>query len=249
MTDGHPPAGWFPDPLGRYDHRWFNGRTWTADVSVDGNRFVDPLGVDLGPPSRTDRSTTAALVCGIVGVTIAWVPLAVVLGTVLGVIAVAAGYRGRRSARSTGSPSARATTGMGFGVATLLVSIVGWTLTVDLFREVVAFVEPGPRLVDQVACSIVDDVDGTTAVVTGTLTNLDDDIRSYTVFVTVGADEEAPGTVARYAEIVDLPAGEMASWTVRVDGVGAGQAQTTCAAQVVVNGPFPWGIATDPYVE
>ena len=49
MTNQQYPAGWFPDPLGRYDHRWFNGTTWTSDVSLDGQRFVDPLGTSPGP--------------------------------------------------------------------------------------------------------------------------------------------------------------------------------------------------------
>lgn len=39
------PQGWYPDPLGRYDNRWFNGTSWTADVSTDGARRVDPLGI------------------------------------------------------------------------------------------------------------------------------------------------------------------------------------------------------------
>lgn len=48
------PQGWYPDPLGRYDHRWFNGTSWTADVSTNGARHVDPLGIQStsGPKRR-----------------------------------------------------------------------------------------------------------------------------------------------------------------------------------------------------
>lgn len=36
-------AGWHPDPSGRYEFRYYNGERWTADVSVHGQRFVDPV--------------------------------------------------------------------------------------------------------------------------------------------------------------------------------------------------------------
>ncbi len=42
-------AGWRPDPTWRYEFRWHNGTTWTADVSLHGQRFVDPLGAGSGP--------------------------------------------------------------------------------------------------------------------------------------------------------------------------------------------------------
>lgn len=48
------PQGWYPDPLGRYDHRWFNGTSWTADVSSNGARHVDPRGSDA-PTGRGRR--------------------------------------------------------------------------------------------------------------------------------------------------------------------------------------------------
>lgn len=49
------PAGWYPDPLGRFDHRWYDGTRWTADVSLDGVRRVDPAGI---APSTEARPTT-----------------------------------------------------------------------------------------------------------------------------------------------------------------------------------------------
>ncbi len=49
------PQGWYPDPLGRYDHRWFNGTSWTADVSTDGARHVDPLGITSPPQAKRRR--------------------------------------------------------------------------------------------------------------------------------------------------------------------------------------------------
>jgi hypothetical protein len=46
-ADGYR-AGWYPDPLGRFDHRWYDGTRWTADVSLDGVRRVDPAGIAHG---------------------------------------------------------------------------------------------------------------------------------------------------------------------------------------------------------
>ncbi|MEX1107166.1 MAG: DUF2510 domain-containing protein, partial [Ilumatobacteraceae bacterium] len=66
------PAGWFPDPLGRYEHRWFNGTTWTADVSLHGQRYVDPAplvataAVHAAMPGRQSRTrATLALLAGL----------------------------------------------------------------------------------------------------------------------------------------------------------------------------------------
>src|SRR6056297_2022307 len=42
--------GWYPDPTGRYAHRFHNGRAWTADVADGGDRYVDPLGAAMPQP-------------------------------------------------------------------------------------------------------------------------------------------------------------------------------------------------------
>lgn len=245
VTDQQYPAGWFPDPLGRYDHRWFNGSTWTSDVSINGQRFVDPLGTSPGPnptaPHYGDQpgrngAATAAMVCGLVAVVIAWIPLVVVAGLVLAILALVLGGRGLRRSRETGAGKGRAVTGLVTGVVALGLSVVGVVLTIDVFGEVIAYVEPGPRFVDEVACS----VDEREATVTGTLTNLDDRTRDYVVFVTVD------GTT-RYTEVDDVAAGSTVEWIVRVDDRFA--AGFECDPDVVVNGPFPYGIETDPYRE
>ena len=56
------PQGWYPDPLGRYDLRWFNGTSWTADVSTNGTRHVDPQGVDTPAGRRRRKWPWAVLV-------------------------------------------------------------------------------------------------------------------------------------------------------------------------------------------
>jgi hypothetical protein len=35
--------GWWPDPMGRFEHRYFNGKTWTRFVGRDGQQFEDPV--------------------------------------------------------------------------------------------------------------------------------------------------------------------------------------------------------------
>jgi len=38
-----PPPGWFPDPAGRFDHRYWDGARWTEMVSRNGSTTSDPL--------------------------------------------------------------------------------------------------------------------------------------------------------------------------------------------------------------
>jgi hypothetical protein len=41
--DAPPPPGWYPDPTGRQDHRWWDGATWTDHASRSGVALLDPL--------------------------------------------------------------------------------------------------------------------------------------------------------------------------------------------------------------
>ena len=84
------PPGWYADPSGRFEYRFHNGSTWTADVSSGGQRFVDPLGRSPTPPASVlprahDRRNATAWrsavdVLGIVAISIAWMPFIVVVG-------------------------------------------------------------------------------------------------------------------------------------------------------------------------
>ena len=38
-----PAFGWYPDPSGRHDQRYWDGTRWTDQVSDDGRQSVDPL--------------------------------------------------------------------------------------------------------------------------------------------------------------------------------------------------------------
>ncbi|HVU91953.1 MAG TPA: phospholipid scramblase-related protein [Jatrophihabitans sp.] len=37
-----PPAGWYADPFGRHEARYFNGATWTEHVASHGRQSTDP---------------------------------------------------------------------------------------------------------------------------------------------------------------------------------------------------------------
>jgi hypothetical protein len=58
-NDSGVQPGWYADPLGRFELRYFNGDEWTADVSNDGGRFVDPLGIAIAPSDGPGASTPA----------------------------------------------------------------------------------------------------------------------------------------------------------------------------------------------
>lgn len=42
-ASGQQPAGWFPDPHGRHEHRYWDGSAWTARVSSRGVISADPV--------------------------------------------------------------------------------------------------------------------------------------------------------------------------------------------------------------
>ena len=45
--------GWFPDPYGRFQQRYFNGSQWTEHVVDNGQQAVDPLGATVSVPFAT----------------------------------------------------------------------------------------------------------------------------------------------------------------------------------------------------
>jgi len=231
------PSGWFPDPLDRYDHRYFNGTAWTSDVSTAGQRFVDPLGVTSGPTGgysdgSTNGKATAAVVTGSIAVAIAWIPFVVIAGVVLAILAIVFGTIGLRRSRLTGVGRGASIAGLVMGWLGIAASVVGVVLSVFVVQEVIRYVEPGDHEAEVTACTL----DDRRAEVTGTITNLDDDPREFTIFVEVGDRRESV--------IVDeLAPGETWAWSTFVP---ARASLSDCDADLVVNGPFPYGVEVDP---
>lgn len=250
---GGLPSGWFPDPHGRHEYRWFNGRDWTADVSDDGRRMVDPYGAaPLGfrptgepggsgpnpfgstPPGNGNGIATAAITCGLIGLLFAWMPVFVVIGATLAVLGLIFGIRGLKRSRRTGSGRGKAITGIVSGAAGLGLSIVGIVLSVSMIREVVAFIEPGAVSSDVVACTVADGE----IVVEATVTNLSERTRGYTVYA-----------VMRWPRVGDLvtTTDDVApdeTRPVTLERIYGGS-ETTCEARLVVQGPLPYGVEMD----
>ncbi len=230
-------AGWYPDPSGRFEFRWFNGTAWTGDVAADGRRFVDgaPNGPAGGPPNRRGNGiATAALTCGIVSIGLGWIPVVVVVGAVLAVLAVVFGILGLSRSRESGSGRAFAITGIVTGLVGVAASFAGAVFTVITFREVDRYVDPEPSTVEVERCEVLDG----SASVAGTIRN-DGDIRAgFTVEITI--ERAGSGVVERTLVIpVDqLDPGEVgrfdAERPVRVDAVECTVAEVT--------GPLPFGI-------
>jgi hypothetical protein len=48
------PAAWYPDPLGRYPHRYWDGTAWTGWVSDGVHQFAEPPAPPAPPPGASD---------------------------------------------------------------------------------------------------------------------------------------------------------------------------------------------------
>lgn len=58
----HAPAGWFPDPFGRHEHRYWDGGQWTEHVGSAGRQGVDaPI---VAPPMEVAVQEHATTIVG-----------------------------------------------------------------------------------------------------------------------------------------------------------------------------------------
>ncbi len=181
-----PSAGWHPDPSGRYDFRYYNGQRWTSDVSVAGQRFVEPsVAPAMSPVPQFDpanrRGLALASFCvGLSSLLVAWLPFVFVLGIVGAIIAVVLGCIARgRIRRNEAGGQGFVTAGILLSVAALAASVLGFMFTRVVLRELDDFLEPGPYDARIDNCNVNDRL----ATVEGSITNLDDEQRSYTITV------------------------------------------------------------------
>lgn len=235
------PSGWFPDPHGRHEHRWFNGTAWTADVADGGQRFIDPLGAapSFGaPPSfgaaaakRGNGPATAAITCGLLALLFAWMPLLVVIGFVLAVVALITGSRGLVRARQNATGRGTAIAGLVTGGTALALCVVGVLFSISAVREVGAFIDPEPHVATLDGCA----VEPGEIVVSGSVENTGDTTESFTVYAIVSEPDDVPDMMETLDEIAP---GEVRDFEMRRTDVVDG----TCAARLVVHGPLPWGL-------
>ena len=73
MTDVGQPAGWYPDPSGHSEHRYWDGTRWTDQVSdrgVTSSHEVDPASLAVPGAVVTEQTPDAVLFSiGDIGVT------------------------------------------------------------------------------------------------------------------------------------------------------------------------------------
>ncbi len=180
MVDQQRPPGWLPDPSGRYQFRWFNGQSFTGDVSVGGNRFVDPLPLVHISERRTRGMAVAGFVVALIAAMLAWLPFVFVVGGVAAIVAFVLSLLGLRAARrNAGYGRALAASGVAISVLAAGLTVAGFYFTRYAIRELDKIGELGEY---QVAVDACRSSDGLT-VFDGHITNLDDEQHGYYVAV------------------------------------------------------------------
>ncbi len=236
-------AGWYPDPAGRFELRYHNGSAWTADVSTDGDRYIDPAGTapSSRPPRAADRPgngpAVAALVLGIASIALGWVPYIVAGAAVAAVLAVVFGFVGRARSKVTGRRSGFATAGIITGFIGMLVCVGGVVLTVVFARAIDRYTNPQPSTTEIEECGVV----GAMATVQGRITNLGDETGDYSIrigFVRPGTDNaDRRGRVS----VEGVPPGGSAPFAlsrpISLDDVD-------CVVERV-DGPLPFGVEVE----
>ena len=233
------PSGWYADPQGRFEYRYFNGVQWTSDVAVDGQRYVDSV-VDRSAPQgslagRPRGMAIASFVTGLAAVVLGWVPFIFALAACGAVTAIVFGILGLKTSRRHDDY------GRGFAVAglvlapiALLVCVGGFFFTRALVHEIRDFVEPGPH---EVVISEPCTVGGGHATIHGTIRNLDDRAHDYRIVVEVQTTVE---TKSSTASVRDVAINATAAWSTSLDIAGSA---VTCTV-TDVSGPLPFGQAS-----
>jgi hypothetical protein len=249
-NDGGVQPGWYADPLGRFELRYYNGAAWTADVSNGGHRFVDPLGIDVGPfrPAATPVAAhehdstvgslaTASMVLGIIAVAIAWIPFIVVLGAIAAVLAVVFGIVALRRSAPADTGRNRAVVGLVTGGSGLVAAALGAVLTFVVLDVYDAYIDPPPHEATITSCEIV----GSRAIASGRLANLGEDTSDFSVLV--GFVRRGTDNPHRTSRVVlddvepDTSATFDAERQIDLDDV-------ECIV-IEVTGPLPFGLALD----
>jgi Protein of unknown function (DUF2510) len=231
--------GWYADPNARYELRYHNGDAWTADVSSDGARFIDPLGAS--PVTAEDRDhgkghgrATASMVLGIIAVAVGWLPYVAFVGAICAVLAIALGISARRRSSRSGLDANRARVGLTTGLVGVAVAAVGIAFTLIVNRALDRYAHPNTHEATITSC----EADGEAATATGELRNLGTTEADFTVrvaFVRGGTDNShRTGTV----EVSDVEAGATGAFEVTVN-VALDDVECRVAD---VDGPLPFGL-------
>lgn len=130
-------AGWFPDPSGAPQQRYWDGARWTEHTAAAPGTALQPVGsgapapVGSGAPMlvafqapATNSLATAALVLGILGAVIEW---GGILTLAAGVLAIVFGAIGLRRSHITGIGGGKSVAGLVLGCFTI-VAYLFWGL-------------------------------------------------------------------------------------------------------------------------
>lgn len=259
------PAGWYPDPLGRFEHRYWNGQRWTADVSSGGERHVDhiatahsgmpgagapggaapSIGAPTGfvVPARGPRrgKAIASFVLALSGVLLGWAPIIFVVAFVAAVLAVIFGALALVDVkRGKGGGRGFALTGLVLSPFAIAMCVVGFLFTRALLREIDDFTDVGPyELTEDDPCTVTDGL----AEHRGSIRNMSDETRGYTITVELQSGDGRDQTIASIS-VDDVEPDETRQWNVTAllsDGDdGDGECDVTS-----VQGPFPFGLDPD----
>ncbi len=238
MTTRATPPGWYNDPQGRFEYRYFNGAQWTSDVAMDGQRYVDSTNQDQMPQAGSQRRSRgmaiASFVTGISGVVFGWVPFVFVVAAAAAVTAIVFGVLGLKAAqRQDGYGHGFAVAGLALAPCALAVCVGGFFFTRAAVRELGDFVDPGPhKLVVAQPCTI----DGGRATLHGTIRNLDDHNHDYRLFVEFTSSTD--GTKLSTIGVPDVEPGETAPWSSSTDVT----ASTVTCTVTDVFGPVPFDL-------
>lgn len=197
-----------------------------------------PAASNVAAPAGTRNGpATAAMVLGIIAVTIAWLPFLVVLGVLLAAVAIPLGIAGLRRAAADGTGRSFAIVGLATGGSAIAAAVIGVVLTVVVIDALDAYRNPADHEARTVDCRVTDG----SAVLVAELTNVDDQAGDFAVLVTfvrpgtdnahrsarVSLEDVAPGATERFEVRRAITLDDIDCRIARVDG------------------PLPFGISLD----
>lgn len=177
-----------------------------------------------------------AMIFGLTGLVLAWVPfvfivagLGAIAAVVLGIVVL------RRIAANRAGGRGMAVTGIVAGVAALGLCVVGFVFTRAVVREITEFTDPGPVDTQVSTCT----AEGVTVTITGTIDNRDDQSHDYVMVIRI--DDRNGYQATAHVAVDDVAAGEHRVWssTRFVRGLDPG---TVACDLREVNGPYPFDI-------